>query len=246
LYLSFFVLLQVLADRIAFQPHPVEYRDSNQILKLTAKDGSTLSARFLSNSNARYTILYSHGNGEDLGDIESTISGLRDMGFSVFAYDYRGYGTSTGHASESNAYEDEELAYSYLINELHVLPERIIAYGHSIGGAMAVDLASRRPLAGLVMESTFVSGFRVLTHFSLFPFDRFRNLEKLKQTKCPVLIIHGRRDGIIPFWHGERLFTEANEPKQNLWISSAGHNDISDTGANEIRAALMRFCDGLK
>ena len=244
-YCGFFLLLQVLAERVAFQPHPVEYLDSNQILKLSAGDGSFISARFLSNPAARYTILYSHGNGEDLGDIIPTMHGLQGMGFSVFAYDYRGYGTSSGSASESNAYEDEELAYNYLIKELHVPPDSIIAYGHSLGGAMAVDLASRKPLAGLVMESTFVSGFRVLTRYPLFPFDRFRSLEKLKRTRCPVLIIHGRRDQIIPFWHGELLYESANQPKQHLWIETAGHNDIAETGAGEIRAALASFCGEL-
>ena len=118
---------------------------------------------------------------------------MRALGFSVFAYDYHGYGTSGGKATEQNAYEDIDAAYNYLTQVLKVPPDRIIAHGRSLGGAVAIDLASRKPLGGLVVESSFVSAFRVVTGYRIFPFDKFRNADKIRQVRCPVLIIHGRR-----------------------------------------------------
>jgi hypothetical protein len=102
----------------------------------------------------------------------------------------------------------------------------IIALGRLLGGGVTVDLASRRPLGGLIIESTFVTAFRVLTKIPLFPSDKFRNISKIKNVNCPVLVIHGEDDEVIPFWHGEKLFQQANEPKLSLWVDGAGHNNF--------------------
>ncbi|MBD1899174.1 MULTISPECIES: alpha/beta hydrolase [Cyanophyceae] len=229
------------SDRMIFVPQPSSYRDSNEILKLTTADGVQISAAYLPNPNATYTILYSHGNAEDLFDVLSVRQGLRDMGFAVFAYDYRGYGTSQGTPTERNSYRDIDAAYTYLTQQLGVPPNRIIAYGRSVGSGPAVDLASRQPLAGLIVESAFVTAFRVLTRIPIVPFDRFRNLDKIKKVRCPVLVMHGRRDEVIPFWHGEQLFAAANEPKRFLWVDEAGHNDFGWVAAQQSEKAVREF-----
>ncbi|MBD1898146.1 alpha/beta hydrolase [Coleofasciculus sp. FACHB-129] len=229
------------SDRMIFLPQPSSYRDSSEILKLTTADGVQISAAYLPNPNATYTILYSHGNAEDLFDVLSVRQGLRDMGFAVFAYDYRGYGTSQGTPTERNSYRDIDAAYTYLTQQLGVPPNRIIAYGRSVGSGPAVDLASRQPLAGLIVESAFITAFRVLTRIPIVPFDRFRNLDKIKKVRCPVLVMHGRRDEVIPFWHGEQLFAAANEPKRFLWVDEAGHNDFSWVAAQQSEKAVREF-----
>lgn len=233
------------SDRIAFQPPGPTYRDDGQILKIKTGDGDTISAIHLQNPDAAYTILYAHGNAEDLGIVRPTLEDLRRLGFSVLAFDYRGYGTSGGSPTEEGAYADAAAAYDYLTGPLHVPADRIIAYGRSLGGAVAIDLAARRQVAGLVVESSFVSGFRVLTRVPLFPFDKFRSVEKIKRVHCPVLVIHGRRDEVISFWHGERLFREASEPKMSLWVDGAGHNDVPQIGGVRYTEALIKFRNSL-
>lgn len=234
------------SDKIIFQPQPSSYRDTEQILKLNLPDSSRISALYLSNSSATYTVLFSHGNAEDLGDMLPFLEELRRLGFSVFAYDYPSYGTSTGIPTEYTAYLAGDAAYNYLLKELNTAPEHIIAFGRSIGGAVALDLASRKPVGGLIVESSFVTAFRVLTHLPLFPFDKFRNIDKIKQVKCPVLVVHGKDDEIIAFWHGQKLFEEAHEPKVSLWVDKAHHNDVAEVAGERYFRTLQGFSTIIK
>lgn len=244
-YVGLLLFGLLLSEPVIFQPHPAGYRDDNRILKLTSRDGRRISAVYLQNPAARYTLLFSHGNAEDLGDDLLFLQVVRDAGFSVLAYDYQGYGTSEGRPSERHVYEDEEAAYQYLTHELATPPDRIIAWGRSLGGAAAVDLASRRPLAGLILESSFVSAFRVLTRIPLLPIDKFPNLDKVAGVRCPVLVIHGEADRVIPFWHGQKLFAAAPGPKQSLWVAGADHNDVADVAGARYLAALREFAASL-
>jgi len=241
LYVGLFICAQMFVDKIIFQPRTATYRDTDKIIKLKVGDDARISAIHLSNPQATYTILYSHGNGEDIGMTMPLLEATREMGFSVFAYDYRGYGTSGGAPSEANVYQDIDAAYSYLTEELKIPPARIIALGRSLGGAIAVDLAARKPLGGLIIESTFVSAFRVVTNIPIFPFDKFRSLSKIKNVNCPVLVIHGTEDEVIPFRHGEKLFERANAPKISLWIDKAQHNDLFEIAGARYREALENF-----
>ena len=229
------------SDKMIFLPQPSSYQDNSQIRKLTTKDGVTISAVYLPNPQAKFTILYSHGNAEDLGEILFVLEELRNLGFAVFAYDYRGYGTSQGNPTERTVYKDIDAAYNYLTENLGVSPEKIILYGRSVGGGPSVDLASREPVGGLILENTFVSTFRVVTQVTLFPFDKFNNIAKIKKVRSPVLVMYGKADTVIPFWHGEKLFAAANEPKMFLAIETAGHNNFRETGSKEYDRALQEF-----
>jgi hypothetical protein len=240
-YLIFAAYAYFLSDRLIFQPPPSSYADDQKIVKLISKDGVEISAIYLQNPNAEHVILYSHGNAEDIGDGLSDAVAMQRIGFSVFAYDYHGYGTSRGKPNEQNAYDDADAAYDYLTLKLGVPPDRIIALGRSLGGAAAIDLAARRPLAGLIVESSFITAFRVLTRIPLLPFDKFRNIDKIKKVKCPALIIHGRADEIIPFHHGMKLYEAANEPKSFFWADGAGHNDLRLIAGKNYWNALREF-----
>jgi pimeloyl-ACP methyl ester carboxylesterase len=173
IYVFFCLYVFFFADGKIFLPQPSSYSDTSDILKVTTHDQIQLSAVYLPNPASKYTIVYIHGNAEDLGDIQPVLQQLHKIGLSVFAYDYRGYGTSQGKPSERHAYQDTETAYNYLIQQLGVPPQRIIAFGRSVGGGSAVDLAARQPLAGLIVESSFTSVFRVILPFPILPFDKF-------------------------------------------------------------------------
>ncbi|MFS8924385.1 alpha/beta hydrolase [Synechococcus sp. B60.1] len=228
------------SERLIFLPRPASYQDGEAILKLTTADGLQISAVYLPNPAATYTLLYSHGNAEDLGDILPRLRKLQQGGFSVLAYDYRGYGTSEGIPSEAGAYKDIEAAYAYLRDQ-GIPPGRILLYGRSVGGGPSVYLAAQKPVGGLILESTFVTAFRVLTRIPLLPFDRFDNLSRIAQINCPLLILHGTQDRLIPFWHAEALYQAARDPKRLVPIEGADHNNLLQVAGERYLPILHQF-----
>ncbi|ASC69206.1 Multifunctional-autoprocessing repeats-in-toxin [Halomicronema hongdechloris C2206] len=243
IYILFALYVFFRADSMLFLPPPASYQDTDDILKVPVTDTERISAIYLPNLQARYTLLYSHGNAEDLGVIRPQLQRFHSWGFSVLAYDYRGYGTSDGRPSERHAYADADAAYTYLSQQLQVPAERIIAYGRSVGGGTATELATRHRIAGLILESTFTSVFRVVVPFPLLPFDKFANRRKIRQVQCPVLIMHGEADRTISIEHGHQLYAAAPEPKQALWVAGADHNDFTWVAADRHRQALISFRD---
>src|SRR5215472_10356671 len=241
LYLTVLIMAVFVSDRIIFQPQQAGYRDHPEILRLTSSDGAKISATYLPNREAEFTVLFSHGNAEDIGDVQPLLERIRAAGFAVVAYDYQGYGTSEGKPSERHAYDDEDAAYNFLVQSMHVQPSRIIAFGRSVGSGPACNLASRYPVAGLILESAFTSTFCVMTRLRILPFDRFDNLRKIKSVHCPVLIIHGTEDSVINISHGKELFAAANEPKQAIWIEGANHNDVAFIGGTGYSDSLKAF-----
>jgi fermentation-respiration switch protein FrsA (DUF1100 family) len=240
-YAAFMFIAYFFSDAMIFLPPRAGYKDNSGIIKLHTRDGAEISAVYLPNPKAKYTILVSHGNAEDIGYMYPLLEEMRDHGFAVFAYDYHGYGTSQGRASERNAYLDIDAAYLYLTQVLQVSPWHIIAYGRSVGAAVALDLAVRESVAALIMESPFVTAFRVLTRIPLMPFDKFDNLAKISKLDCPLLIIHGLRDSIVPIWHGKKLYELAKDPKQYFWVAKAGHNDVLFAAGADYWHALNGF-----
>ncbi|EYF04800.1 alpha/beta hydrolase [Chondromyces apiculatus] len=229
------------AERMLFLPHEAGYAAGPEVVMLDAGGGVKIASRYAVAPGARYAVLYSHGNAEDLGDVGPLVEYLQGLGVSVLAYDYAGYGLSEGSPSEAQAYADIEAAYAHLTGALGVPPERVIAYGRSLGGGPSVELARRKRLGGLVLESTFTSVYRVATGVPLFPRDRMVSIDKIGQVGCPVLVIHGRRDRVVPFKHGEALFASAPEPKRALWVDEAGHNDVMFVDERRYDEAVRGF-----
>lgn len=110
-----------------------------------------------------------------------------------------------------------------------------------MGGGSATELATRHSVAGLILESTFTSAFRVVVPFPLLPFDKFANLDKLGKIRCPVLVMHGQADQTIPIEHGQTLFKAASEPKMSLWVSGAGHDDFTWVAGERHQETLLSF-----
>jgi abhydrolase domain-containing protein 17 len=242
-YVAFAAFAWFASDRMIFLPPASTYRAARlPIVLVRTGDGASIATLFLPNPDATTTVIFSHGNAEDVGQLVPWLEEYRRAGFAVLAYDYRGYGASTGGPPSADAAaRDIEAVYQHAIHTLGVPPSRIVLHGRSVGSGPSTDLAARRPVGGLVIESGFVSAFRVLTRVPLLPFDRFENLRHIRRVRCPVLVIHGRDDEVIPWSHGRRLFEAANEPKTALWIDGAHHNDLPFVAGARYWTALQAF-----
>lgn len=222
----------IMADRLIFPCPPSSYTDDDVGLRVPADDGSEIPAIWLPAEKPKATLLYCHGNAEDLGDIRPVLELYPPRGYNVLAVDYPGYGMAEGKATEEGCVLAVDAGYDYLCESLGIDPSTILAYGRSLGGGPATDLASRRPLGGLIHEATFTSTFRVQTHFKLLPWDIFDNLALMPEVRCPLLSLHGSRDRTVNWKHAHKLYALA-DPKRRMrfWPLDVGHNDlISRTG----------------
>lgn len=216
----------VVSDSMIFPAPESSYSDGPEILKLNSPDGETVSTYFLEAPDSKDILLYSHGNGEDIGHIRPLLAQYQERGISVFVYDYPGYGTSTGEPSEKGVYAAAEAAFRYLTEEKGYPPESITLYGRSLGSGPACWLAERYPVSGLILDGAFSSTFRVMTNVKLLPFDRFDNLAILPKLDCPVLLIHGKQDQVIPFSHALKNEAALKGAAETLWIATANHNNL--------------------
>lgn len=242
-WLTLAVFAFLMADRQIFLPPPASYSARDLPVTLVATDdGARVATLHLPAPADGYTILLSHGNAEDLGHLAPFLRRLNAQGFGVLAYDYRGYGASSGEPpTTKGAYEDVEAVYRHATDRLGIAPSRLVVMGRSVGSGPATHLAARRPVAGLVIESGFTSAFRVVTRWPLLPFDRFPNLSEIGDVEAPVLVVHGTDDRVIPFSHGRRLYSGAREPKRFLAVEGAGHNDLVWVAGESYWAALREF-----
>lgn len=204
-------------------------------------NGEKLSAVYLPNPAARFTLWYFHGNAETIADAMPRLQALHDFGFAVFAVDYPGYGRSEGWPSEASFYAASRTALEYLEKELKTPPQRLVLYGRSVGSGPAVEVAAHEDVKGLVLESAFTSAFRTMTRWRLLPNDRFENLRKIPNVRCPVLIMQGRDDRVVPFYHGEALLAAVPGRKSHLWVDLAGHNDVLEYAGENYWNALREF-----
>lgn len=181
------------------------------------------------------TVLYLHGNGINIGANVNQARRFGQMGFSVLLIDYRGYGRSEGGIpSESRMYQDAQTAWNYLVKKRRVPASQIYLYGHSLGGAVAIELARRHPeAAALIVQSSFTSMQQIIERqpkFRFFPVNliltqRFESVAKVKSLKMPVLFVHGTADPYIPADMSRKLYTKASLPKQILLVPEAKHNN---------------------
>ncbi len=196
-------------------------------------------------------LLYLHGNGINIGANIAHAYRFYQLGFSVLLMDYRGYGRSEGaFPTEARVYQDAAAAWNYLVKKRQIQPSQIFIYGHSLGGAIAIDLAVQHPeAAGLIVESSFTSIREIVAHqgrFWMFPVDlilnqRFDSITKVRSLQMPVLFIHGTADLMVPAAMSQLLYAAAPEPKQLLLIPGAGHNDVAEVASSQYLQAVQRF-----
>ncbi|ESN91989.1 hypothetical protein HELRODRAFT_90190 [Helobdella robusta] len=196
----------------------------------TTKNKESIYVLSLIRKNSyKYTIMFSHGNAVDLGQMSSFLTYLaNELKCNIFCYDYSGYGASSGRPSESNLYADAEAAFECLLQRAMLKPEEVILYGQSIGTVPTIDLATKVKCAGVILHCPLMSGMRIAfpkTKDTWF-FDSFPSIDKAKNIESPVLVIHGTDDEVINICHGQNIFKQCPKTVDPLWVPGAGHNDI--------------------
>lgn len=227
--------------------------DTRRGERVAALFGPALRADGAPDSDAwqRPTLLYFYGNGTCLATSLPQFELFRRAGANVLIAEYVGYGLSTGKATETGCYETADAAYDYLCTRPDVDAHRIVVAGGSLGGAVAVDLAARKPVAGLVTFMTFTSLTEVARqHFPLVPVQplmrfRFDSLTKIREVRCPVLLVHGNRDLLVPRGMMDRLAAAVPTVATRVTVANAAHPDLFAKGALPIAKALRQFLAGL-
>jgi fermentation-respiration switch protein FrsA (DUF1100 family) len=238
----------------------VQPRPGTELVHLTTQRGVRVVALFgpaLSpdgrpdpEAALRPTMIYFYGNAMCLNYATPELEQFRRLGLNVLVPEYAGYGMSGGGPSEQGCQDTALAAYDYLVSTRGADPKRIISAGWSLGGAVAIDLAWRRRVGGLIVFSSFTSAVEMarralpLVPVSLLLRHRFNSVHKIARIGCPILIGHGRLDRLIPFRMGEELAAKAAGPVTTLWIDGAEHNNFYEAGGRRIDEAIATFVTG--
>jgi pimeloyl-ACP methyl ester carboxylesterase len=249
-------MLSRLVDSVVFQPsRGIDLRLSDLGVEgeevALDSEGVTLHAFYLPSTPPRQNpraILFLHGNAGNASHRLPNAAELAGRGADVLLIDYRGYGLSEGTPSESGTYADARAGLAHLIEERGIPEERIVLFGRSLGGAVAVDLARDRNLAGVILESTFTSIADVARGMMGPPAAYlargvFDSASKIDRIRVPLLFFHGDRDGVIDYALGRRLFELAPEPKRFETLAGAGHNDTVQVGGRPYFERIAQFLD---
>jgi uncharacterized protein len=218
-------------------------------------DGVTLSAWIIPaspNSTAVGWLLICHGNYGNIGygQRPEFYASMRDLGLNLLAFDYRGFGDSTGAPDERGLYDDAMASYEYLTQARRVRPERLIIFGHSLGSGVAVELASRVPAAGLIVEGAYTSvtdrGQELYPYFpvKMIATQRFPSLDRIPSIAIPKLFLHSPEDSVIPYAQGRRLFDAAADPKRFVDVRG-GHENAFREDKAVYYGAIDAFLKGI-
>jgi fermentation-respiration switch protein FrsA (DUF1100 family) len=218
---------------------------------LTTSDGEKINGWFVQSLRANApAVLFFHGNAGNISHRMDKLRLFQELGVDVLIIDYRGYGRSTGKPDEQGTYRDAKAAYDHLTKTLKRPPQTVIVYGESLGAAMAVDLATKVPVGGVILEEPFTSTGDVGQR--MFPYmpvrwlvrNKYDNLAKMPQLKAPLLIFHSWDDEMFPLSFAQRLLSAAPSPKQLIELRGS-HNDAFLVSATIHRQGLKTFLDNL-
>jgi uncharacterized protein len=251
------LLVRWAEPRLAFFPTagesetPRDFGVPFDAVTIETSDGEHLRAWVMHAPAPRATVVYFHGNGANLSNWSPILSGIVQHGYSVFAFDYRGYGQSTGHPTERGLYRDVDAVVKQArAGQSASTPT--IYWGRSLGAAMAGYAATVQPPDGIILESGFVNARAairsspILLFLSFFSSYRFPTAEFVNRAKRPVVVIHGNRDSVIPFRLGQELFETLTVPKQFVVIEGGDHNDDVPPDAQTYWSAVDGFSAGLR
>ena len=262
-----FVLLLILLIGIvacaAFYPqlensiifHPQKGFDDNpsnwdlvyESVEFFTPDGERIHGWFFPVQKEAPVFLFCHGNAGNISHRIENVSSVIKRGISVLIFDYRGYGKSSGKPSEKGIYRDGIAAYDYLIDHKKIPPQRMVIFGRSLGGAVAIEVALQREVGCVIIESAFTSSKdmakTIFPFFIMSPFlpHHYHNGSKIKGISVPKMIVHGDNDKTIPFYMGKRLFESASGVKKFFPVHGAGHNDTYIKGGEHYFDALYGF-----
>ncbi|MDD5069506.1 MAG: alpha/beta hydrolase [Candidatus Omnitrophica bacterium] len=251
-----FLLAKYIEARAVFFPDKT-VRYTPEVLPLNYRDvfikqdsSTTICGWYIPCSGAEYTVLLFHGNAGNIGDRIDKIAYLNSIGLNLFIIDYRGYGASSGNPTVSGVYADAKAAYDYLITEEKIPASKIIIFGVSLGGAVAVNLAAEvSGYGGLILEGAFSSGRdmgkRIYPYVPTWFFsNKLNSIGKIEKVTAPKLFIHSRQDQIVPFDLAEKLFNKAVNPKRFVEIDG-GHCDGFIVSKSRYLSAISEFVESL-
>eukprot|EP00397_Hematodinium_sp_SG-2012_P040173 GEMP01043972.1.p1 GENE.GEMP01043972.1~~GEMP01043972.1.p1 ORF type:complete len:257 (+),score=30.14 GEMP01043972.1:112-882(+) len=233
-------------NKLVFQPPESTYDIDKNLIKLETRTHQTILAFFI-DRDAPLTLLFSHGNAEDLGMIVPSFREVATMlNVNVFAYEYTGYGQSTGSPSEKGFQADIEAAFKYLRDVLHIPWEEIVLFGRSVGSGPSCYLAVKTAVRGIILQSPVLSILRVAfpLRYTL-PLDLFANGDLVSHIEAPCFVIHGTRDEIVPFRHGVELARRAKNAYHPFWVDGGGHNNLELICYHDFYAHIKAFLEYL-
>lgn len=263
-------MLAELVRKMTYFPEPADDLSPGRLLlpadcvravQLKTDDGLTLNGWHLlagESSSTRPLALFFSGNGGNRAYRTAETSLLTNAGADVLLFDYRGYGDNPGSPTEQGLANDARAVWRFATQERHVAPERIFLYGESLGGAVGTRLAAElcaagTPPAGLVLRSTFSTLADVAQHFyplvpvKMFLQERYDSIEQIPHVTCPILVLHGTHDTIVPCGLARKLFAAApaaaadGTPKQFIDLVHADHNDVVDADGETLQTAISQF-----
>jgi hypothetical protein len=251
-YLGLIIVLYFLQAKLLYYPQrelegsPADAGMTFEDVHFHSADGVKLHGWFIPAKDERAVVLFCHGNAGNISHRIDFAKLLHRLGLSVFLFDYRGYGNSEGKPDEEGTYRDAEAAWEHLVQARKIDPSRVIVQGRSLGGSVAAHLATSRRPAGLIVESTFTSMPDLAA--KLYPWlparwmcrFKYETVNDIRRVNCPVLVVHGRNDSLIPFSHGRAVFEAAPRPKRFLELAG-DHNDAIWVSGDEYHKALDEF-----
>lgn len=234
---------------MAFVPRPASTPPPAGLhrIEFTTKDGTKLAGWQSTLPSDGPVFLYFCGNAGNLSDREEMMSICVASQLPIIAFDYRGTGESQGRATEADVHGDAVQIFDHVVSSMGVNPQRIVLWGHSIGGAVAAELANKRPAAGLILEGTFRSGLAMAKRMlpflpvSWFMTYKFDNESMVASVSCPVFLIHGSHDSTIPVADSEHLYSLVRGDREIWIVEGADHNDVYLVAADSFLDRLAQF-----
>jgi len=227
-------------------PADVGLRSAERVTFPT-EDGLTLQGWFLPAPPPAFTVVVFNGNAGNRAFRAPLAAALHARGYAVLLYDYRGYGGNPGAPTETGLAADARAARAYLVARGDVDASRLVYFGESLGTGVATRLAAEHRPAALVLRSPFASMADVgQFHYPILPVrwllrDRFDSIDRIATIGCPLLVIAGDRDSVVPYAHSQRLFDAAAQPKSFVTIPGADHNDEALLAGDHMMGAIVEF-----
>lgn len=243
-------LLHLIERKLTFKPTTDDHGGLANIPHKRVQFGEEFGLQLdgaLVNNGSHSIVLFTHGNRHNITKFREHYQLFTTLGQSFFTFDYPGYGRSPGIPSESSVYASARAAYAYISKTLGYQPDKIVSYGCSMGGAVAIELTRHTPVACLITESTFTNTWDMAKH--LYPFfpawpllpKRFENDAKLPNIQVPILLIHGEKDPTVPVSMASELFAIAQSRAKLVLIPEADHINSITVGAEKLRVTIQEF-----
>ncbi|MBN1289555.1 MAG: alpha/beta hydrolase [Actinobacteria bacterium] len=237
-------------DRLPQHLPPPPWADGSDEIWIETSDDTRIHGLWWPEPSGKPALLFLHGNAQEVYSWSLIREELSPLNLRMLLIDYRGYGKSEGEPGEQGLYLDGAGAVDWL-NSAGIDDKDILVFGKSLGGAIACELASNRSFKGLILESTFTSLDSVAQY--LFPavvafspeIDSYDSIGKIGSIECPLLVIHGENDDLIPVEEGKALFNMANEPRELFIVKGAGHNDVSAVAGAEYAERIAEWLEGI-